>query len=222
MAPTKIILFGTGQFSQMVGKYILQDAALELAGFTVHEAYVNQKSLFGIPVVPFERIEQEMPPMEFSMLISLGPYRLNRLRTHIFGEAKAKGYHLASYVSPNALLWNEVPLGDGCIIFEQVVLQPFTEVGDNVILRSGCNIGHHTKIADHCFVGAGAFIAGCCAIESGSFVGIGAVIRDGITIARNTVVGAGAVILQDTEENAVYRAEGTKKMPITADQLKHI
>ena len=222
MTPTKIILFGTGPYSQALAQYILRDTERKLAAFTVHEAYLKEKMLFDVPVIPFEHIERLMPPDQFSMLIGVGPYRINRLRKSFFEQAKDKNYRMASYVHSLALLLGENDYGENCIIYEHAVLKPFVSVGVNVVLGSSCNIHHHTRIQDHCFISSGAIIGGNTVIETGSYVGLGAVIRDGVTIARNTVVGAGAVITENTEENSVYRAEGTRKMPIKADQLKHI
>jgi sugar O-acyltransferase (sialic acid O-acetyltransferase NeuD family) len=143
------------------------------------------------------------------MFVAIGFTRRNRARSEIYYECKNKGYELISYVNSKAVLWDEVPMGDNCFIFENNVIQPFVRIGSNVIIWSGNHIGHHSVIGNHCFIASHAVISGNCTIEDGCFIGVNATLMDGIRVARNSLIGAGALILHDTVEGAVYKGSET-------------
>src|SRR4030065_564530 len=80
-------------------------------------------------------------------------------------QAKEKGYELISYVSPHAVTWPGLVIGDNCFIGDYSVISPFVEIGNNIQICSGSNVGHHCVIKDHCFISPGAVILGSATIE---------------------------------------------------------
>ena len=209
MVMNEVVLFGVGSFAQVAHVYLSRDSTYQVVAFTVHEDYIQETSLMGLPVTPFETMCESHPPGSHAMFVAIGYSRLNRARSAIYYECKNKGYELISYVNSKAVLWDEVPMGDNCFIFENNVIQPFARIGSNVIIWSGNHIGHHSVIGNHCFIASHAVISGNCTIEDGCFIGVNATLRDGIRVARNSLIGAGALILHDTVEGAVYKGPET-------------
>jgi sugar O-acyltransferase (sialic acid O-acetyltransferase NeuD family) len=156
------------------------------------------------------------------MLVAIFAKKVNKVRAEKYHEAKAKGYQLINYISSRATTWPGLVLGDNCLIFENCICQPFSEIGSSVIIRSGCVIGHHSVIKDHCFLGACAVVLGCVVVEPYCFIGANATIRNGITIAKECVIGAGALILKDTKEKGIYKGIPPELLPITSDKLRKI
>jgi sugar O-acyltransferase (sialic acid O-acetyltransferase NeuD family) len=207
---SNVVLFGTGDFAQVAAEYLRRDSPHEVVAFTVHERYVESGELLGVPVVPFERIEETHPPSDYAMFVAIGFSRVNKARRELYEECKRKGYELISYVSSKAIHWGELELGDNCFVFEANVIQPFVRIGNDVIVWSGNHIGHHTRIGDHCFIASHVVVSGGVTIGEETFVGVNATFRDGITVAPRSVIGAGALIMKDTEEGAVYSVRGTE------------
>lgn len=85
---------------------------------------------------------------------------MNRVRTRLYREAKAKEFSIASYVSSKAFVWRNVEIGENCCIFEDNVIQPFVNIGNNVIIWSGNHVGHHSVIKDRCFIASYVVISG--------------------------------------------------------------
>ena len=218
-APTKTILFGVGQVATTLHYYLKRDPHFEVVAFTVDRAFMREQTLAGVPVVPWDSVSAAYPPGEYSMMIAVGFVRANRLRAERVAEAKALGYRLLSYVSPTALLWDGFELGENCRFGDNVMIQPFSSIGDNVFIGGGSIVGHHTMIHANCHLSSSVRLAGSVTVESFCYIGCNATIRDGVRIARSSVIGAGAVILGDTVPNGVYMAKAADLLPITSERL---
>ena len=112
----KVIIFGIRNFAELAHYYLTHDSPYEVLGFTVHSKYLPESRSFkGLPVVPFEEIASIYPPTECSMFAPLSPNNMNRLRERVYGEIKAKGYKLISYISSKATFFDN-SIGDNCFI----------------------------------------------------------------------------------------------------------
>jgi len=218
----KVIIFGPGDFGQVVHFYFTHDSPYKVVAFSAHKDKIKNKELFGLPIIPFEVVEKRYPPNDYSMFIALPYTKLNQVRAHVFTEAKKKGYELITYVNSKATYWDDFVVGENCFILENNVIQPYVKIGNNVIIWSGNHIGHHCIIKDHCFLASHVVISGKVTIEPYCFLGVNSTIRDGIHIARKCVIGAGSVILKDTKENEVYTSRATKLLSIKSEDLKNI
>ena len=218
----KVIIFGAGVFGEVVHFYLVHDSSYDVIAFTEHQDKIKKKNLFDLPIVPFETIEFNYPPSDFSMFIAIPYSNMNKTRSKIFEEAKSKGYELITYINSKAITWENNNIGENCFILENNVIQPFVKIGNDVILWSGNHIGHHSIIHDHCFISTHVVISGNVIIHDHCFIGVNATIRDGVTISKECVIGAGSVILQDTKEKEVYAVKNTKLLELSSDKLEHL
>jgi len=215
-----VVIFGTGDFARVAAVYLQEDSPYDIAGFTVNEEYIDQPTLNGLDVFPFEQLVQTHPPEEYAMFVAVGFKRVNKARSEVYGVCKSLGYELISYICSEATQWGHIEIGDNTFVFEENVIQPFAKLGNDVVLWSGNHIGHDAVVGDHCFVASHAVISGNVTIGTRSFIGVNATIRDGVRIARDNVIGAGALILADTKPGEVYAGNGTQALAIQSDQLK--
>ncbi|HKN87578.1 MAG TPA: acetyltransferase, partial [Nitrospiraceae bacterium] len=193
-----IVIFGSGQIAEVVHYYLTSEGHRNVVAFTVDETHLKATEVFGLPVVPFETVEERYPPETHEMFVAVSFRRVNRDREEKVLAAEAKGYALASHVSPHATVWTGFVAQPNTIIMENNVIQPFVTVGRNVIMWSGNHVGHHTTIEDNCFIASHAVISGSVRIGEGSFVGVNATIRDNVVIGKRNVLGAGTLILEST------------------------
>lgn len=219
----KVVLFGNGQIADVVHDYLTRDSPHEVVAFTVDRDYLDgQTEYLGLPLVPFEEVQDRYPPSEHEMFVSISYQQVNGLRQRKYAEAKAKGYTLLTYVSSGASVSPTATLGDNVFVMEQNVIQTRVSIGSDCIIWSGNHIGHHTTLGDHCFIASHAVIAGFVKIGERCFFGINCSVRDGITIAPECVIGAGAIILKDTVEKGVYVGAASPLFPRRSDQLRGI
>lgn len=205
-----IIIFGIGELAQIAHFYFTNDSEYKIEAFIVDSVYLSEQEFCGLPVVAFEEIENLYPPAKFDMFVAVGYTKVNQIRATKCQEAKSKGYKLISYVSSKATTWNDLTIGENCLILENNIIQPFVKIGNNVIIWTGNNIAHHTEINDNCFISCQASIAGRVKVGKNCFIGINATIRDNVSIADHCIIGAGALILHDTNINEVYKGHGSK------------
>lgn len=218
---SKVILFGTGKIAEVAHFYLTNDSEHEVVAFTVDKEYIKENTFQGLPVIPFEEIEKTYSQNEYKMSIPIGYKNMNKIRAEKYYAAKEKGYSFISYISTKATYYGTA-VGENCFIFENNVIQPFTQIGDNVILWSGNHIGHHAIIENHCFIASHVVVSGSARIGEYSFLGVNSTIRDSVVVSKENLIGAGALILKDTKEKEVYSQRGTIKLPKLSDEILRI
>lgn len=218
----QIVIFGVGEIAELANFYFTHDSEMEVAGFTVDGSYLKQTDFCGRPVVAFERVTEIFPPERFAFFAAVSYAKLNAVRTEKVAAARAKGYHLASYLSRKATVFPGFELNENCFILEDNTIQPFAKIGANVTLWSGNHIGHHSVIEDNVFVASHVVVSGGVKIGEGSFVGVNVTLRDHVTIGKKCVLGAGALILDDQPDFSVVAPRGSERASIPSTRLRRL
>lgn len=208
----KAIIFGAGEFAEVVHFYLTHDSEYEVVAFTATNIE-GGTTFCGLPVVNFSEVEKQYPPADYEMYIAVGYRKMNDLRQQFYDEAKLKGYRMLSYVCSKASTWPDLDIGDNVFIFEDNTIQPFVSIGDNVVLWSGNHIGHHSKIKDHVFISSHVVISGHCNIGESTFIGVNATLADGITLGKANLIGSGVTIQKSTQDDEVYLLPRIKPFP---------
>ncbi len=205
MKDRKLFIIGDSAFAEIAYEYFSHDSPYEVAGFCVELAYMTRSSLCGLPVVALEEVEAHFDPATHEFYAALVYTQMNRLRTRLYREAKARGYRPASYISSRAFVWPNARIGEHCFIFEDNTVQPFVQLGDNVVLWSGNHIGHHSVISDNCFISSHVVISGFCTVGHNCFVGVNATLGNNLEIGNDCLIGAGALIARDVPEDSLVK-----------------
>jgi sugar O-acyltransferase (sialic acid O-acetyltransferase NeuD family) len=217
-----LVIFGVGQIAEVIHYYFTEEGCRNVVAFSVDAAYRTANEHLGLPVVPFEELPDKFPPSAYEIFIAMGFRQVNKAREAKVREAEAKGYTLASHVSPRATVWTKFKANPNTIIMEHNVIQPYVTVGKNVIMWSGNHVGHHTSIGDHCFIASHAVISGSVTVGEGTFIGVNATIRDNVRVGARNVLGAATLILTDTPDNGVYMGPATEMSRVPSNRLRSI
>ncbi|QNP29979.1 acetyltransferase [Cylindrospermopsis curvispora] len=215
-----VIIFGAGDLAQVSHFYLTHDSDYTVEAFTVDRDYLSTSVFCGLPVVPFEDIEELYSPEKFAMFIAISYTKINAVRAAKYETAKAKGYELISYVSSKATTWPDLSIGENCFILEDNTIQPFVKIGNNVTLWSGNHIGHHATIGDNCFITSHVVISGGVNIGKNCFIGVNATIRDHINIGDKCVIGAGSLVLSNAESEGVYMGTAAERSKVPSKRIK--
>ena len=210
MSRKKLILFGDSAFAEIAYEYFTHDSEFEVVAFTVSEKYLEKDNLFGLPVVPFENVENQFNPDEYVMHVAIVYSKLNRVRIQFYEEAKVKGYQLVNYISSNAFVWQNVELGDNCFIFEDNTIQPFVEVGSNNVFWSGNHIGHHSQIGSHNFISSHVVISGFCEIGDANFMGVNSTMGNNLSLGDDCLIGSFAHIVRNIDSGSLIKGTPNK------------
>ncbi|MEP6913755.1 MAG: acetyltransferase [bacterium] len=211
---SKLVIIGDGEIAQLAYEYFTYDSAHDVVAFSVEGQFLKRDTLFGLPVVAFEKLNPAYDPSDHKVFVAISYVKLNRLRTRLYKQVKDKGYSAASYVSSTAFVWRNVEIGENCFILENNILQYGVKIGNNVTMWGANHVGHHSVIRDNCFVTGHVLIAGRSEIGENCFLGANSCIGDYVSVAADCIIGAGAVVLKDTEMRKVYRGNPAKPSPL--------
>jgi sugar O-acyltransferase (sialic acid O-acetyltransferase NeuD family) len=215
----KVVIFGSSDIAEVVYFYLTHDSEHEVVAFTVDRDYLTADTFQGLPMVPYEQLEEYYPPDQYQLFIAISYIKVNQLRKSKYLDAKGRGYKFISYVSSKAFYHN-TPIGENTFITERNLIQPFVLIGNNCILLGPNYIGHHSVINDHCFLTADVSIGGSSTIGEASFIGLNATIRNWISIGKENIIGAGSIILSNTEDRAVYSPGETPKFTVPSNLIR--
>jgi sugar O-acyltransferase (sialic acid O-acetyltransferase NeuD family) len=217
-----VVIFGVGELAQLADFYLSKDAGRDVAAFTVDAQYRSSDTVSSRPLVAFETLATHFPPDRYDMFVAVGYSNLNRTRADKCRAAKSMGYQLVSYVSSRAMVWQDLRIGENCMIMEGNVIQPFVRIGDNVIMFGSSLVSHHVDIGDNCFIASEVTISGGVHIGENSFLGVNSTIREHRRIGRNCIIGAGALILRDTADESSYLVSETKASGIPSRMVQSL
>lgn len=209
---SRIVIFGIGRGANVATRYFRDDSPHEIVAYTVDDAYADCQEFMGRPVIPFSRIENEIPPGEGQMFVLLGFQRMNALRAEKVAQAKGKGYTLASYISSRILGWERPKFGENCFILEGNIFNYDVQVGDDVVMWSGNHIGDFSIIEDHVFISSHVVLAGDVRIGANSFLGINATISNSVQVGASCYIGANTLIAQNTTPGSVYVTKASPRL----------
>jgi sugar O-acyltransferase (sialic acid O-acetyltransferase NeuD family) len=214
-----VVIFGAGAFASVVWYMLSHDSAHRVVGFTADRAYCTEGCLHGLPLVPFDALQADFPPGQVYLAMAVGAHGVNRLRSERYLDAKARDYSFASYVSSRALVWPDLQVGEGSMIFDGAKVNPFAIIGNNCLLGSGTHVSHHTLVGDHSYFAPHAMVGGGVRIGQRCFLGSNCTVRDGVRVADRCMLAAGAVVTEDTTENGVYIGVPARRRPIPAETI---
>jgi len=216
----KLVIFGTGLFSEVAACYFNELSPYKLVAYTCDRDYKNKENINGTPVYEIDKLENYYKKEDVEIFIAIGYTHMNKLREKIYLDLKSKGYKFASFVYPTVKVWSNNMVGENVFIFENNTIQPFVKIGNNTILWSGNHIGHHSIIGENTFISSQVVISGSCSIGNNVFIGVNATIHDGISVGNECLVGAGSIISRNINNKEVYIPSSTKKFPKNSDRVK--
>lgn len=202
------IIFGNTSFSKMIKYYINKYTDIDIVAFCVNQAYINETSLDGIPVISFESIETCYPPDKFDFYIAIGNNGMNTVRENIYNSILRKGYNILNFIHPSVVIESD-SIGQGNIILEGVSIGYHVQIGNGNIIWNNVTLSHEDSIGDFNYIAPASALAGRVTVKNNCFLGLNCTIRNDIVISNYTLVGAGCYINKSTLEKDVFISTST-------------
>lgn len=194
----KKIIFGITDLAEVLF-YELNREGIDIDAFCVNEKYLKATQHMGKPVLAYEQLRSYYNTNEeIGIYLCIGYNKMNERRKVLFGEMKDVGYKILSFVHSTALVMAD-KIGEGCLIFEQAVIGPYTKIGDANIFYPKSMIAHHSMVGNYNFFAISCSVAGHVTVKNNCFIGNNASTKDGICIDDYTLVGAGAYLTIDSK-----------------------
>jgi sugar O-acyltransferase (sialic acid O-acetyltransferase NeuD family) len=209
----QLVVVGAGEFGEIAYEYFSDYSNYEVVGFAAEEKYISRHELFGLPVVPVEKVESFYHPQNNMAFVAITHTQLNRPRTRLCRQMKEKGYRLATFIHPSVFVGRNAQLGENCFIFEDNNIQRKAVIGNNVILWPKNHIGHRSIVKDNCYITSGVIISGYCEVGENSFLGVNCSLNDFVKVSKDTIIGNGAIVIDDiTEPGGVYVGNPARRL----------
>lgn len=134
------------------------------------------------------------------------------IRKRLQEDIRKAGGNIATLIHPDAVVGNNVSIGDGTVVMAGVVINPGTKIGRGCIINTSSSVDHDCVIGDYVHVAVGAHICGGVHIGRKTWVGAGAIVNNYHRICGNCLVGSGAVVINDIEEQGTYVGVPAKRI----------
>lgn len=146
---------------------------------------------------------------EYEIFVGIGN---NATRQRIHEMLETVGASIPVLIHSNAVIGNQVEIGNGTAVMAGVVVNCCTKIGKGCIINTGSTIDHDNCIEDFVHVSPGSHLAGTVKVGTGTWLGIGSVVSNNITITNGCKVGAGSVVVKDIIEPGVYVGTPAKRL----------
>jgi len=127
-----------------------------------------------------------------------------KIRQKIHDDIIKKKLHIVTLVHPDAVIGENVILGEGSVMMAGAVINPGTVIGKGCVVNTCASVDHDCLIGDYVHVSVGAHVAGNVSIGSRTWIGAGATVSNNVDIIGDCMIGAGAVVVRNIKEQGTY------------------
>ena len=190
---------GVGREAALIAEEINeQTQEWNILGFVDDNESVQNTYINGYPVLGKSQYLQNYKE-EVYVFCGISNYKVKK---KIISKLKEnQNIKFATLIHPSVKLNRHIKIGEGCIIYQNVIMTVNIEIGDHVIISPKCGIGHDSKIHDYVTLLWNVNVSGNVDIKEGATMGSGSTVIQGLTIGKGSFVGAGACVIRDVEDN---------------------
>ena len=213
----KVIIYGNGRIAKIIYHYVKEK--FDIVSFTADKNIIEEDSIEGLPLIPFEEIEYKYSPKNHRMLIAVGYVKMNKIREIKYKEAKEKGYQFINYIHPSVEIYDNTKIGNNNIILEHVAIQPYVNIGNGNFIWSNATVAHGVTIEGMNWITSGVVVSGDTVIKSKCFLGVNATIGHNIVIEDENFIGANTLVTKNTKEKEVYISRDGDKFRLDSQRF---
>ena len=126
------------------------------------------------------------------------------VRERFLKDIEESGKSVPVLIHPNAVIADNVPIGNGTVVVAGAVVNPGAVIGKGCIINTCSSVDHDCVLADYVHVAVGAHVAGTVTIGERTWIGAGATVSNNVSICADSMIGAGAVVVKDICEQGTY------------------
>lgn len=184
-----VIILGAGGHAKVIAD-IIEKNNDDLIGF-LDDSEERQNTIIYNDKKVIGKINECLNYKDTEFIIGIGS---NAVRKKI-----AEQYNLNWYtaIHPNAVIANNVSIGEGSVIMANAVINTATAIGNHCIINTKASVDHDNIIENYVHISPGATLCGTVTIKELTWICAGATIINNITIEKNNIIGAGSVVIKD-------------------------
>lgn len=191
----KIAIIGAHTNARVIYYMIKKYNLFDVACFAVDREYLSGETEYlGLPLVAIDELPKYISKESDGVFIGALWNHLNSDRKKMYEKMKSLGYKFVNVVSPDAVIQEEVKLGENILICDGVIIECNTSIGDDTYIHGDAFISESCRIGKHCFFGIKSLLAGEVTVGDQCFIGIGATLFDEVSVGEKCVIGARTIV----------------------------
>jgi len=198
-----IVVVGGGGHAKVIVSILHKLGWFNILGYTALE---NSGDLMRVPFLGLDdRLSQlAIEHTGLNAVLGIGQVGFGNVRRSLWEELHRLPISFPPIVSPNAIVNEDVSLGEGAVVMDGAVINSGARIGRGAIVNTNCTVEHDVALDEWVHAASGATISGGVKVGRFSMIGAGATIIEGKTIVPNCFIGAGATVISDLSEPGVY------------------
>lgn len=149
---------------------------------------------------------------DVSFVDCLGSPRGYRDRQSLLEDNGLEKLHFETLIHPSVVLAEDVEIGQGCILYPNVVALANVRVGNHVTILSASVLNHDVEVGSWSIVASGVMLSGGVRVGEACYLGTASTVREGVSIGNGSMVGMGSVVTSDVGPNEVVAGVPAKFM----------
>ena len=191
----KIVVIGGGGHAKVLISILKKNADFEVIGYTDPE---DKGTLLGVSYLGKDEVIPSLlakAKVQFAAM-GVGSVNVNGYREKVFSNIKSFGIEFPAIVSKDAIVNEDVELGEGTVVYDGAVINSGTRIGIGAIINTNSTVEHDCLIGDFTHVAPSSTLCGEVHIGRNCMIGAGSTVIQSITIPANSLVRAGSVVVK--------------------------
>ena len=156
---------------------------------------------FGVPILGglVDAINQD----DVWFVDCLGSPSSYRGRQALFDRLGFDPERFETLIHPSTFFADNAQIGQGSILFPNVVVLSNVSIGHHVTVLSGSVLNHDVEVGDWSIMASGVILSGAVKVGRSCYLGAASVVREGISIGDGSLVGMGSAVIEDVTAESV-------------------
>lgn len=134
-----------------------------------------------------------------------------KYRNYYSDIIEKKGGSFVSYISPRAVVFPNVRIGEGSFVSFFVSLSDNVTIGRHVIVHPQCTLGHDVKIGDYTTIETDCYFGGYAEVGDKSIIHIRSSVIRHKKVGNNVSVGAHSLVIRNVRDGeSVFGSPATR------------
>lgn len=199
----KIVVVGGGGQGKVIINVIKKLDRYDILGYT---DLIDKGSVLGAGFLGTDKVLPDIlkEHKNCKAVIGVGSVQISNKRQEIYKMLKEIGFELPVIISKDAIVNEDVSIGEGTVILEQAIVNVSSKIGKGVIINTGAIVEHDCTVGNFVHLAVGAIISGGVEVGENCIIGVGATVIQYKIIGKNCLIAAGSVVIKDTIQEGTY------------------
>lgn len=198
----KIVVIGGGGHAKVIVSVLKKLNKYEIVGYTDPE---NKGEILGVPYLGNDKTLNSLYKDGVNYaFIGLGQIKSAERRRKLVGICKSIGFNFPAIISPNAIINEDVSIGNGAVVMDGVTINSSSTIGEFSIVNTNASIDHDCSIGDFTHIAPGVTLSGEVNIGNNVLIGAGACIIQQIKIVDKTIISSGSSVQKNITKVGIY------------------